>query len=110
MNQNWKYIRFEDVPVTDLGNGFFGSNLVEQKGLELTFITGEEGAGHDFHSHQDLNEILIFLDGECVFNLGGKEIDVKEGAMLYIPPGVDHKVRYKKKSSVLRLKIPWHAD
>jgi quercetin dioxygenase-like cupin family protein len=106
MNEKWKYIRFEDSELADLGNGFFGADLLKAEGIELTFIKGEEASGHGFHRHEDLNEILIFLDGECVFTLDQTEIEVKGGSILYIPHEVDHKVRYKKESSVLRLKIP----
>jgi quercetin dioxygenase-like cupin family protein len=55
---------------------------VKQEGIELTFITGDEGAGHGFHKHEDLNEILIFLDGKCTFTLDQTEIEVKGSSML----------------------------
>ena len=105
MNGEWKYFEFKDVELSDLGNGFFGSNLVERNGFELTFVKGNEGSGHDFHRHEDLDEILIFLDGECDFTVNGTEIKINGGSLLHIPPGVDHKVRYKERSKVLRIKI-----
>jgi quercetin dioxygenase-like cupin family protein len=106
MNEEWKYFKLKDVELSDLGNGFFGSNLVELDGFELTFVTGDEGSGHDFHRHEDLDEILIFLDGECDFTVDGTDLNIKGGSMLHIPPGVNHKVRYQEKSKVVRIKIP----
>jgi len=106
MNEEWKYFKLEDVELSDLGNGFFGSNLVELDGFELTFVKGDEGSGHDFHRHDDLDEILIFLDGECDFTVDGADLNIKGGSLLHIPPGVDHKVRYQEKSKVVRIKIP----
>jgi|GEM_PF-6549490 len=106
MTQQGKYIRFQDLSLAELGNGFFGGNLVESPGLEVTFVTGDKGAGHGFHAHDDLDEILIFLEGACDFNLGGREIDVQAGSLLHAPAGVEHKVRYKARSKVLRIKIP----
>jgi quercetin dioxygenase-like cupin family protein len=101
----WKYVRLEEVPLADLGNGFFGANVVELDGFELTFVTGEEGSGHDFHRHEELVEILIFLEGECSFNVDGTDIDIKGGSLLFLPSGVDHGVRYKRKSRVIRIKL-----
>jgi len=106
MNEGWKYVRLEDVPLSDLGNGFLGGNVVELDGFELTFVTGDEGSGHDFHRHEELDEILVFLEGECSFNVDGTDIDIKGGSLLFVPNGVDHRVRYKTKSKVIRIKLP----
>jgi quercetin dioxygenase-like cupin family protein len=110
MDEGWKYLRFEDMNLSDLGNGFFGSNVLELDGFELTFVKGDKGSGHGFHRHEDLSEILIFLEGGCDFTLGETDIAVKGGSLLFIPPGVDHKVRYNAKSKVLRIKIPRPRD
>jgi len=106
MNRGWKYFRLEDIELSDLGNGFFGSNVVELDGFELTFVTGDKGSGHGFHRHEDLSEILIFLEGGCDFTVGGTELNIKGGSLLHIPPGIDHKVHYNEKSTILRIKIP----
>jgi mannose-6-phosphate isomerase-like protein (cupin superfamily) len=105
MSARWKYVRLEDVPLSDLGNGFSGANIIGPDGFELTFVTAAEGSGHDFHRHEDLDEILIFLEGECSFNVDGKDIDIKGGSLLFVPGGADHKVRYKRKSKVIRMKL-----
>lgn len=73
-----------------MGTGFFGKNLVESDGFELTYITGDETAGHDAHQHEDLDEILVFLEGAADLNLGGKAIDVKAGSLIFAPSGVPH--------------------
>jgi mannose-6-phosphate isomerase-like protein (cupin superfamily) len=105
LNDGGRFVRFDDVDVAELGNGFFGKNLVEAQSFELTYITCDEGAGHGFHQHEDLEEILIFLEGSCNFSLGGTSLDMKGGSMIYIPPKMSHKVSYKEKSKVLRIKI-----
>ena len=106
MNEGWKYHKLEDIRLSDMGNGFFGCNMVEKDDFELTFVEGDKGAGHGFHRHEDLCEILIFLEGKCSFNVGGTELNIEGGSLLYIPPEIDHKVRYEEKSKVLRIKIP----
>ena len=105
MDEGWKYTRFEDVELTDLGSGFLGSNVVELDDLELTFVKGDRGSGHGFHHHEDLVEILIFLEGGCDFTLGETDVNIKGASLLFIPPGVNHKVKYNEKSTVLRIKI-----
>ena len=106
MNRGWKYFRLEDIELSDLGNGFFGSNVVELDDFELTFVKGDKESGHDFHRHEDLSEILIFLEGGCDFTVGETNLPIRGGSLLFIPPGIDHKVRYNEKSKILRIKMP----
>ena len=108
MSEKGKYIEFKDVAVTELGNGFFGKNLVESGDFELTYITGDETAGHDAHQHEDLDEVLIFLEGAADLSLDGKPMDVKAGSLIYAPSGVAHGIQYKAKSKVLRIKMAKH--
>jgi mannose-6-phosphate isomerase-like protein (cupin superfamily) len=49
---------------------------------------------------------LVFLEGKCSFNVGGADLNIEGGSLLYIPPEIDHKVRYEGKSKVLRIKTP----
>ena len=60
-----KYVRFDNVRPREIGNGFFGVNLVELEHFELTYITGNKVSSHNFHHHDDMDEILIWLRGEC---------------------------------------------
>jgi quercetin dioxygenase-like cupin family protein len=106
MASQGKYVRFAQLDLAEVGNGFRGADLVESENMELSFLTGDAGAGHGFHSHDDVDEVLIFLEGSCDFNLGGEEIHVSGGSMIYAPAGVEHKVRYKAASKVLRIKFP----
>ena len=105
MNEQWKHIRFADMDLLDLGNGFLGGNLVELDDFELTFVKGEKGSGHGFHHHDDLDEILVFLEGACVFNISGTDIPVEAGSVLFVPHGLEHRVNYTAKSRVLRIKV-----
>jgi quercetin dioxygenase-like cupin family protein len=105
MKKEWKYIKLRDIPLSEMDNGFFGFNVVEQDDIELTFVEGDKGAGHGFHRHEDLTEILIFLEGKCFFTVGGTDLNIEGGSLLYIPPEIDHKVRYEEKSKILRIKI-----
>jgi quercetin dioxygenase-like cupin family protein len=105
MRGKGKYVEFKDVAVAELGNGFFGKNLFESGDFELTYITGDKTAGHDAHEHENVNEILIFLEGAADLNLDGKPVDVKAGSLIFAPSGVTHGIQYKAKSKVLRIKM-----
>ena len=109
MKEGWKYFRLQDIELSDLGSGFFGSNVVEVDGFELTFVTGDKGSGHGFHRHEDLSEILIFLEGGCDFTVGETDLGIRGGSLLFIPPGIDHKVHYNEKSTILRIKMPYEG-
>ena len=105
MSPEAKYIEFQDVPDEELGNGFFGKNLLEMGGFELTFITGDSGAGHDAHEHGNLDEVLIFLEGAAELNMNDKPVNIRGGSMIFAPSGVAHGITYKAKSKVLRIKM-----
>jgi len=85
--------------------GQYGKNLVELDGLELTYITGDESEGHDAHQHEDLDEILIFLEGAATLNLDGRPVCVRAGSLTFAPSGVAHGISHKEKSKVIRIKI-----
>jgi mannose-6-phosphate isomerase-like protein (cupin superfamily) len=106
MKKGWQYTKFDDLQLSDLGNGFLGSNVVEVDDLELTFVKADKGSGHGFHHHEELVEILIFLEGGCDFTVGETDLKIKAVSLLFIPPGVNHKVHYNEQSKVLRIKTP----
>jgi quercetin dioxygenase-like cupin family protein len=106
MSSEGKYIQFDALQLAELGNGFFGKDLLAQEGIELTYVTGDKGAGHDAHVHDNLDEVLIFMEGAADFTLDGTPVDVKAGGMIYAPSGVAHGVNYTAKSKVLRIKLP----
>ena len=43
-----------------------------------------------FHSHTDINEILLVLDGECEFIIGDRIYRDGTGTALFIEPGEKH--------------------
>lgn len=46
----------------------------------------EPGDPHD-HPWEQINYVL---DGSCTFNVDGEDLDVEEGDIFLIPPGVEH--------------------
>ncbi len=106
MSEKASYLRFDDFPLQDPNGGPFRLNVVDSGNCQVTYISQGEGAGHGFHQHDDMDEVLIFLEGHCTFGLGDAEFDIRGGAAIHAPRGVPHKVKYLAQSKVIRIKYP----
>ena len=106
MTVQGRFFDFGAMALDELANGFRGANLAAEPGLEVTYLAGRAGAGHDFHAHDDLHEVIVILEGECLFTLGQEERRLTGGMAVYAPPRVPHKVRYLADGRALRIKSP----
>ena len=106
MSEKGTCVRINDLSLQDAGGGSFKSDVVESANCQITYIVQNEGAGHDFHQHEDLDEILILLEGHGVLGLGDSTHDIQGGSLIHAPRGVPHKVKYLTKSKVIRIKFP----
>ena len=106
MKEQGTYIRLDEIPVEDARPGSFRKTIADSAGCQITYIIHDEGAGHDFHRHDDADEILVFLEGHCILGLGDAELEVRGGSLAHVPRGVPHKVKYLAKSKVIRIKFP----
>jgi quercetin dioxygenase-like cupin family protein len=72
------------------------------------FITGitelAPGAAVPFHSH-DCEESVMLLEGEAVFETGGREHRLQPLDSAFIPANVVH--RFRNPSATLTMKILW---
>ncbi len=106
MVEKGTYLRFDELPLQAADGSTFRKDVVDSPNCQVTYIAQGEGAGHGFHQHDDMDEVLIFLEGHCLFGLGDAEFEVRGGSMIHAPRGVPHKVRYLAKSKVIRIKYP----
>ncbi len=106
MSEKGTCVRFNELSPQDAGGGSVKSDVVDSASCQITYIVQDEGAGHDFHQHDDLDEILILLEGHCVLGLGDWTRDIQGGSLVHAPRGVPHKVKYLTKSKVIRIKFP----
>ena len=44
-----------------------------------------------WHSHQDTDEVFIVMQGEMTINFRDEKVDLKQGEILVVPKGVEHK-------------------
>lgn len=62
------------------------------EGFTLLFSTlAPGGGGTDAHEHDDSGELMVVAAGRGRAWLSGEEYDLKPGAALYAPPGVEHR-------------------
>ena len=99
-------IPFDELKPQPAANGFNVAELLQYPGFEMAYLSCEKEAGHDSHFHDDAHEVLVFLEGACVFSVEERDYQVQAGALIHLPPGVKHKVgRYQEGSKVLRIKF-----
>jgi mannose-6-phosphate isomerase-like protein (cupin superfamily) len=53
----------------------------------------EPGQSHDLHAHEGMDKVYQVIEGEGQFLLEGRELPMKAGDMLAVPPGEPHGVR-----------------
>ena len=69
----------------------------------------EPGVSEGDHTHDgagELEEIYYFLEGEGVMSVEGKDVPIKAGDSIMIPPGVDHGFR-NTGNNLLKLVLIW---
>jgi quercetin dioxygenase-like cupin family protein len=54
------------------------------------FVVLVPGSGPPYHSHEKRESIIVAISGEATEILEGKEIPIKAGDVIFIPPGEKH--------------------
>lgn len=75
------------------GEKYRGEILTEEndaKDLGGIFVVLVPGSGPPYHYHQNRESIIVAISGEATEILEGKEIPIKAGDVIYIPPGEKH--------------------
>ena len=71
--------------------------------LSMTVLNPEQETRG--HSHENIDEIYICIEGEGKIQVGEEEFDFKPGDMITIPPGDFHKVFNTTKNKLSFLSI-----
>lgn len=84
-----KHTRWDDVKVENL-NALLGRQMITGENLMLARVLLKKGCVVPEHSH--VNEQLTYIvEGALKFWIDGKEIIVRAGEVLCIPPNMPHK-------------------
>jgi quercetin dioxygenase-like cupin family protein len=84
------HTRWSDIPVEPM-NPLLGRQFTVGANVMISRITLQAGAHVPLHSHPN-EQIAILLTGCLQFLLEGKEIILRPGELLAIPPDIPHEV------------------
>jgi len=71
-----------------LGREQFGS-----KNLAITWVEGEPGSMQAVHGHPDNEQVYVIVRGRGVMQVGDEMQEVREGMLVFIPPGAAHAIK-----------------
>lgn len=80
-------------------------DLTGTKRLTLVRVTMHPGAGHQFHYHPALEEIIYIVDGVAEQWVDREKRKLKAGEIAFIPPKVVHAIHNTSKSPMTFLAI-----
>lgn len=83
-----QHVKWDEIPVETL-NPLFDRQLVVGDHMMVARVILKKGCVVPMHSH--VNEQLTHVQsGALQFNIGGKDITIRSGEWLVIPPDVPH--------------------
>jgi quercetin dioxygenase-like cupin family protein len=87
-NPELKYLAWRDV-VREQLNPHIDREMVVGDKIMLARVLMKKGAHVPLHQHHN-EQVTYILEGSLKFNVGGKEIVVRAGEVLCIPPNMPH--------------------
>lgn len=97
MGANLKVVKLHKTmhedEVSRVSRNFFKDYDVEGVFNSCDHGTYYTGGSVPAHSHDDVHEIFYFIRGTGLFILDGKEIPVKPGSVINVPPKSVHEIR-----------------
>ena len=87
-NPELKYLAWKDVEREQL-NPHIDREMVVGDKIMLARVLMKKGAHVPMHHHHN-EQVTYILEGALKFNVGGKEIVVRTGEVLGIPPNMPH--------------------
>ncbi|MDQ1409565.1 MAG: hypothetical protein QOJ41_1300 [Acidobacteriaceae bacterium] len=87
-NTELKYLAWKDVQREHL-NPHIDREMVVGDKIMLARVIMKKGAHVPLHHHHN-EQVTYILEGSLKFNVGGKEIVVRAGEVLCIPPNMPH--------------------
>ena len=86
-------VRHEKTQATRVEPGLYGVRLIDgrhgTRGISLIRGWMEPGARHSRHTHE-VDEVIVFLEGDAVMEIDGREYPVRAGDAIHVPAGTPH--------------------
>ncbi|MHB1673516.1 MAG: cupin domain-containing protein [Acidobacteriaceae bacterium] len=106
--QKLQHVRLNDMPVEHL-NPLIDRQFVAGERTMLARIILRKGSIVPLHSHEN-EQITYVLDGALKFVIQGKELIVRSGEILVIPPNLPHSAEALEDTVDLDIFCPPRAD
>lgn len=103
-----QYLSWNDVEVESM-NSLLGRQLIVGHQVMLARVLLKKGCIVPLHSHVN-EQISYILEGALKFYIDGKEIVVRSGEVLTIPPNMPHKAEAMEDTVDLDIFNPPRAD
>ena len=103
-----RHIRWEDLPVETL-NPLFSRQFVVGTEVMVANIIMKKGCKVPEHSHHN-EQITQVLTGSMLFQIEGKELVLKTGEFLLIPPNMPHSAEALEDSTSIDTFTPPRQD
>lgn len=86
----------------------------DAKDLGALFVILPKGQKTPYVYHKKREQIIVFLTGEVIAIIDGKEVALKAGDVLFTPAGEKHRLENRSNEDVRFLEFftipPWAAD
>jgi quercetin dioxygenase-like cupin family protein len=103
-----RYLGWSDVPVETM-NPLLGRQLIVGHQVMLARVLLKKGCVVPLHSHEN-EQLSYILEGALKFYIDGREIVVRAGEVLTIPPHMPHKAEALEDTVDLDIFHPPRAD
>jgi unsaturated pyranuronate lyase len=103
-----KHFRWEDVERDEV-NPLFSRQLVVGEKVMVARILLHKGALVPLHHHEN-EQLSYILEGALKFEIDGREVVVKAGEVLCIPPNMPHAAEALEETLDLDIFYPPRAD
>ncbi len=86
-------VKRESLEATLVEPGLYGVRLIDGRhgAKNVALIRGWmiPGASHSAHTH-DVDEVIVFLSGNAIMEVGGRSYDVRPGDAIHVPAHTVH--------------------
>jgi quercetin dioxygenase-like cupin family protein len=103
-----RHIPWSSIPVENL-NSLLGRQLIVGRDIMLAHVLLKKGCIVPEHSHPN-EQVTYVLEGALKFWIDGKEIVVRAGEVLTIPPHMPHRAEAVEDTDDLDIFTPPRAD
>ena len=77
-----------------LAPGQFGSQH-----LAITLVEGAPGSRQSLRAHSDSEQVYVIVSGRGRMTVVGEERELEAGTLVFIPPGAEHAIYTRRRSS-----------